>query len=127
MMTFAENLASHDSRGNNRPFEDATAPGTTTEWIDDSRDEVILDELFPGDRILATTRNSTYEIVVESPWTGEVLLRGARLAGSLLGGSSLKIRSVDVGRRLEFTHDGVSSVRLGPRLSESSAVAHARA
>ena len=57
------------------------------------------------------TRNSTYEITVLSSQTGEVLVRGgqyfpqftpARLAGSSLGGSFLKLRGIYVGFNLEF-------------------------
>ena len=92
--------------------EDARDAASPTRWsIDDWRDEVRLDQLSEGDRILATTGNHTYEIVVTSPRTGEVLVRGghffpgfipASLAGSALGGSSLKMRTVCVGGRLEF-------------------------
>ena len=61
------------------------------------------------------TRNSTYEITVLSSQTGEVLVRGgqyfpqftpARLAGSSLGGSFLKLHSIHVGFRLEIVADG---------------------
>ena len=89
-------------------------PATTTPWTD-CGDEVSLDELSPGDRLLVTTRNHTYEIVVACPRTGEVRLCGgeffpefstARLAGGLLGGSALEVRRVCVGLRLEFVHEG---------------------
>jgi hypothetical protein len=85
--------------------------GSTDDW----RDEVILDQLSAGDEIVVTTRNHTYEIVVTSPWTGDVLVRGgcffpdftvARFVGSSLGGSSLKMRSVNVGCHLEFANSG---------------------
>jgi len=57
------------------------------------------------------TRNSTYEITVVSSQTGEVLVRGgryfpqftpARLTGSSLGGSFLKLRGIYVGFNIEF-------------------------
>ncbi|PYS39272.1 MAG: hypothetical protein DMG14_14535 [Acidobacteria bacterium] len=57
------------------------------------------------------TENSTYEITVISGRTGEILVRGgrffpeftpARLAGSSLGGSFLKLRGIYVGFSLEI-------------------------
>jgi hypothetical protein len=89
-------------------------PATTTPWTCDCRDEVTLDQLSPGDRLLVTTGNHTYEIVVECPETGEVRLCGgeffpefstARLVGSFLGGSALEAGRVCVGLRLEFIHE----------------------
>ena len=74
-----------------------------------------LDDLSPLDRITVTTHHSTYEIVVLSPATADVLVRGgaffpaftpARLAGCSLGGSFLKLRAVHVGFRLEVAHEG---------------------
>ena len=64
------------------------------------------------DRVTVRTRHSVYEIIVSSPASGEVLVRGgeffpeftrARLAGCTLGGSFLKVRSIHVGFRLEFS------------------------
>src|SRR5690242_13011444 len=82
----------------------------------DWRDAVSLDELSPFDRMIVTTRNHTYEIVVGSPEQQTVLVRGgtafsefmaARLIGSSLGGSTIKVRTVAVGFRLELTtHPG---------------------
>jgi hypothetical protein len=63
------------------------------------------------DRVTVRTQHSVYEIIVSSPSTGEVLVRGgeffpeftaARLAGSTLGGSFLKLRSIHAGFRMEF-------------------------
>jgi len=60
------------------------------------------------------TANSTYEITVLSPATGDVLVRGgaffpvatrARLAGASLGGSFLKRHGIYVGFRLEFVSE----------------------
>jgi hypothetical protein len=74
--------------------------------------EVNLDQLSTFDRIIVTTQNHPYEIVVTSPGSANVVVRGggyfpeftaARLAGSSLGGSFLKTRCVTVGLRLEFT------------------------
>jgi hypothetical protein len=77
------------------------------EW----RDGVHVDQLAALDRVTVLTLNSTYEIVITSTATGEVLVRGGefcpqftpvRLAGSTLGGSFLKLRSIHVGFRIEF-------------------------
>jgi len=73
---------------------------------------VSLDRLSALDRLVVRTRHSVYEIIVSSPSSGDVLVRGgaffpdftpARLAGSTLGGSFVKIRALHVGFRLEFT------------------------
>jgi hypothetical protein len=109
MRPTAENLPVLDFSVEDARARDAATP---SRWsIDDWRDEVRLDQLSEGDRILATTGNHTYEIVVTSPGTSEVLVRGghffpgftqASLSGSTLGGSFLKMRTVCVGGRLEF-------------------------
>lgn len=63
------------------------------------------------DSLAVRTRNSVYEITILSRFTGEVLVRGgrffperkvARLAGSSLGGSFLKMGGVYPGFSLEF-------------------------
>ena len=81
----------------------------------DRCDEVSLGQLSAFDRIVFTTRNHTYEVVVTSPDTGEVLVRGgtvfprftaACLNGSTAGGSLIKARSVNVGVRVEFAIEG---------------------
>ena len=75
-------------------------------------DGIALDRLAPLDRLLVRTRHSVYDIIVSSPSSGDVLVRGgeyfpsfapARLAGSTLGGSFVKVRALHVGFRLEFT------------------------
>ena len=98
--------------------DQAAVPGIAllNAWSEhDWRDEVNVEQLAPFDRIVATTRNHEYEIVVRSPGTAEVLVRGghlvpeftpARLAGSSLGGSFIKVHSVNVGFRLEFVLEG---------------------
>jgi hypothetical protein len=72
---------------------------------------ICVDDLSPLERLVVRTSNSTYEIVLVAPKRAEVLVRGGaffpvftpvRLAGSSLGGSFLKLRSVHVGFRLEF-------------------------
>jgi hypothetical protein len=86
---------------------------------DNSIEEVRLDQLSAFDRIIVTTRNSTCEIVVTSPRTADVLVRGghfflelttSRLASCSLGIDVVKIRSVNVGLRLEFILPGGRSV-----------------
>ena len=80
----------------------------------DWRDGLNLRELSALDRISARTHYSTYEIVVVSPTSDEVLVRGgqffpeftpARLAGASLGTSFLKMRSIHVGFSIEFALD----------------------
>jgi len=73
---------------------------------------VNLNQLAPLDRITVRTRHSLYEIIVLSTDSAEVLVRGGeffpeftrvRLAGSSLGGSFLKLRTIHVGFRLELS------------------------
>jgi hypothetical protein len=80
----------------------------------DWSDGVRVDKLSALDRVVVRTENSTYEIVVLAPASASVLVRGgaffpvlmpARLAGSSLGGSFLKLRSIHVGFRLELNTD----------------------
>jgi hypothetical protein len=78
------------------------------------RDGVRVDDLTAFDRLTVVTRHNMYEIIVVSPDTGDVLVRGGayfpsftpvRLAGSTLGGSFLKLRSIFVGFNIEFSID----------------------
>jgi len=80
----------------------------THEW----RHGVHVDQLSALDRVTVLTQNNTYEIIITSTTTGEILVRGGqffpeftavRLAGSTLGGSFLKLRSIHIGFRIEFT------------------------
>jgi hypothetical protein len=80
----------------------------------DWRGGISVDELSTLERLIVTTANSTYEIVLVAAEKAEILVRGgaffpvftsARLAGSSLGGSFLKLRSVHVGFRLELGTD----------------------
>jgi len=89
--------------------------GVLSAWsAHDWRGGVQVDDLQALERLTVRTENSTYEIVLLSPATADVLVRGgaffpvfmpARLAGSSLGGSFLKLRSIHVGFRLEFSTD----------------------
>ena len=76
-------------------------------WLD----AVSLHDLSPLDRIVVTTHNHTYEIIVASPTDGTVLVRGgtafpdfvvARLLGSSLGGSTIKLRTIAADFRMEL-------------------------
>ena len=91
------------------------ASGLLSSWsAHDWRGGVRVDELSALERLIVTTANSTYEIILVSPASANVLVRGgaffpvftpARLAGSSLGGSFLKLRSVHIGFRLELSTD----------------------
>ncbi len=81
-------------------------------WQDHPWTEGInVDRLSPLDRLIVKTLHSTYEVVLASAGSSDVLVRGgaffpqftpARLAGSSLGGSFLKLRTVHVGFCVEF-------------------------
>lgn len=80
------------------------------EW----RDGLQIDNLQDLETLSVRTRNSTYEIMVVHPRTSEVLVRGgkffpdytlARLAGSSLGGSFLKMHGIYVGFKMEIHVD----------------------
>src|SRR5215467_12488909 len=71
---------------------------------------VQLESIQDMETLTIRTENSTYEMTVICGRTGEVLIRGgrffpeftaARLAGSSLGGSFLKLRGIYVGFSLE--------------------------
>ena len=70
-----------------------------------------LDATYDGMSLVVETVNNTYEVTVMSGGTGEVRVRGgeffprftpARLTGSSLGGSFLKMGGIYVGFRLEL-------------------------
>jgi hypothetical protein len=72
---------------------------------------VQLEMMADMETLTVRTENSTYEITVISGRTGDILIRGgrffteftpARLAGSSLGGSFLKLRGIYVGFSLEI-------------------------
>ena len=76
---------------------------------------VLLPDLDHYDRLIVRTRNSIYEMIVIEPQTAAVLVRGgrffpefsrARLAGSSLGGSMLKMHGVYTGFHMELVADG---------------------
>jgi hypothetical protein len=72
---------------------------------------VLLPQLAPHDQLIVRTQNSTYELIVTVPHTASVLARGgaflpnftpARLAGSSMGGSCLKLYGVYAGFQMEL-------------------------
>lgn len=89
------------------------ASGVLSAWsAHDWRGGIHVDDLIALECLVIKTENSTYEIILLSPDTAQILVRGgaffpvftqARLAGSSLGGSFLKLRSVHVGFRLELS------------------------
>ena len=89
--------------------------GVLSVWsAHDWRGGVHVDDLSALERLVVKTHNSTYEIILVAADSARILVRGgaffpvftpARLAGSSLGGSFLKLRSVHVGFRLELGTD----------------------
>ena len=96
------------------------ASGVLSAWTaHDWRDGVHVDDLVALETLVVTTQNSIYEIVLVAADSARVLVRGgaffpvftpARLAGSSLGGAFLKLHSVHVGFRLEFSTEAGSIV-----------------
>jgi hypothetical protein len=87
---------------------------SSLEW----RDGLQVDELGDLESLVIHTRNSTYEIIVMDRHKAEVLVRGgrffpaytpARLAGSSLGGSFLKLHGIYVGFSMEL-HAGETPI-----------------
>jgi hypothetical protein len=85
----------------------------------DWRDGMSIADLRPLDRVTVRTLNSTYEIVVVTPDSADVAVRGgaffptfsrAHVAGSSLGGSFLKVHSIHVGFCLELVLNARSIV-----------------
>jgi hypothetical protein len=69
--------------------------------------------------ITVKTSRSTYDVVVLSGDTGEVMVRGgslfpefrrATITGSLFDGIAIKLRTIAVGLNLEFLIDGTSVI-----------------
>jgi len=85
----------------------------------DWQDGVQVESLDDLCNLTVCTENSTYEITLIAAHSGEVLVRGgrffeeltpARLAGSSLGGSFLKVRGIYVGFNMEINLDGRSII-----------------
>jgi hypothetical protein len=82
-------------------------------------DAIHLDACAPFERIAVRTQKSDYELVVLPGSSGEVLVRGGRyfnefrraaLAGSIFGASAIRVRTIEVGGRLELHADGTTIV-----------------
>jgi hypothetical protein len=101
-------------------------PARIDSWADlaswcgsDWTNGVQVDALEPLDSILVQTRNTTYEITILNPRTGRILIQGgryfptttrARLGGSSLGGSFLKLLGIYAGFCMEIWHDDLAIV-----------------
>lgn len=115
---------------------EATAGAPLEAWSGhDWTNGVQIDELRELDCLAVHTRNSTYEIIVRTPASAEVLVRGgarfpsftpARLCGSSTGGSAVKRAGIYPGFRMEIeTADGrriltssVVSIDVDPSVDE---------
>ena len=91
---------------------------TVHQWHDGVR----VDRLIALDRLMVRTRHSTYEIIVVTTGTANVVVRGgaffpeftrACVAGSSLGGSFLKLHCIHVGFRMELA-DGRRTIWTSP-------------
>lgn len=99
---------SEDSSYPISPFLDAWL---SHDWTTGLQTEDLAEQEF----LTVETENSRYELTILCGRTGDVLVRGgqffpytsaARLAGSSLGGSLLKLRGIYVGFRMELqAHD----------------------
>ncbi len=97
-------------------FRLPTAPRDLQWWAEHEwSGGVELNALAGLEQFAVRTKNTTYEITVLTPATGEVLVRGgnffpeharAELAGCSLGGSFLKVRSIHPGFLMELVRDG---------------------
>lgn len=97
-------------------FRLPAAPRDLQWWSDHEwNGGVDLNALQGLEQFAVRTKNTTYDITVLSPATGEVLIRGgqffpehtrAQLAGCSLGGSFLKLRAIHAGFLMEILHDG---------------------
>ena len=85
-------------------------------------DGVLVNRLAAFDRLTIQTHHSTYELIVVEPGSAEVLVRGgaffpdftrARVAGSSLGGSFLKLHGIYPGFRMELS-DGERMIVTSP-------------
>ena len=92
------------------------APRDLQWWSEHAwRGGIHLQALAGLERFAVRTKNTTYEITVLTPESGEVLVRGGRffpehtrveLAGCSLGGAFLKVRSIHAGFVMELLHNG---------------------
>lgn len=85
----------------------------------DWNEGIQLETMHDMETLTIHTQNSTYEVTTICARSGEILIRGgrffpeftpARLAGSSLGGSFLKLRGIYVGFNLEIHFEGRSVI-----------------
>jgi hypothetical protein len=106
------------------PLEDLAATDTSH--------DIRLESCSGLEWIVVRTRNSTYEMIVPSGDTGDVMVRGgeffnefrqATVAGSILGRTAVKPRTICIGCHLELHTDGSPLLEIGPcRAAELASV-----
>ena len=89
--------------------------GVIAGWLTrETASAIQLDSCTPFEPIVVKTHGSVYQLIVVSRRTGEVMVRGGRffpefrpaiLTGSRSAGNALKLRSLEVGLRMEFQTD----------------------
>ena len=94
---------------------DSTVGIPIENWPVTRAKSMALDSCDSLERVNVKTRQSAYEMVVVSGSEGEVLVRGGRhfpefrrafLAGATAGGSALRLRTIEVGLRMELHAGG---------------------
>ena len=117
MSTRGAQGGSHRARAEDTTCERAGEYGVSLgEWLALSwEDSIQLAALEGLDLLRIRTRNSTYDVAILDPATGEVLVRGGRyfpdwthgrLVGCSFGRGLLRCRTVRVGMRLELCAGG---------------------
>jgi hypothetical protein len=112
------------SIGSLQPSGDLVPAGALLDtWSAHSWSEgIMVDRLASLDRLTIRTRHSVYELVIMTPETADVLVRGGayfpvftrvKVAGSSLGGSFLKVHGIFVGFRMELS-DGARMIVTSP-------------
>ena len=104
----------------NSPGTMVAAGALLDRWLShDWGDGMHIGDLLPLDRLTVRTLNSTYEIVVVTPGSADVAVRGGvffptfarvRVAGCSLGGGFLKRHWIHIGFRMELVFNTQSIV-----------------
>ncbi len=109
----------HKTRGTSPGARVATSAMLDRWAAHDWRDGTHIGDLMPLDHLTVRTRNSTYEIVVVTPGSADVAVRGGaffptfarvHVAGCSLGGGFLKLHTIHVGFRMELVFNTQSIV-----------------